>query len=135
MTTPIPKVIIEMAAKALYEADDVWHIAFPWPECNTDQLGAADTYRRLAQAVLEGAGYQALVEQNALLEKNALIANARAMQQGQEITSIKHRAFGHIDCLLLYATCYPNDSNVKEAVEFCRALDPKRRLRMEGQLS
>lgn len=45
---------VEMAAKALYEADDPWHSAFPWPHFNReDEEGIAKNYRRLARTVLE----------------------------------------------------------------------------------
>ena len=42
--------LTEQIARALYEADDPWHEAFPWP--NPDGLGVAANYRRIAQAVL-----------------------------------------------------------------------------------
>ena len=42
--------LVEKVARAIYEADDVWHVAFPWP--NPDALGAAENYRRIATAAL-----------------------------------------------------------------------------------
>ena len=44
---PVPSV--EVVARAIYEADDPWHIAFPWP--NPDGLGMAERYREIATAV------------------------------------------------------------------------------------
>lgn len=44
---PVPSV--ETVARAIYEADDPWHIAFPWP--NPDGLGMAERYREIATAV------------------------------------------------------------------------------------
>ena len=46
--------------------------------------------------------------------------------------SLRHWAWGHIDALLLYAAGqYPKDSHVKDAVAFCRALYPKKKLRID----
>lgn len=42
--------LVEAGARALYEEDDVWHIAFPWP--NPDGIGARENYLRLSRAHL-----------------------------------------------------------------------------------
>lgn len=44
--------IVEAMARALYEADDPWHKAFPWPIISPDNEGNADAYRRLTRAAL-----------------------------------------------------------------------------------
>jgi hypothetical protein len=76
-----------------------------------------------------------LLERNAWLAETAGLATDRGMSLERDNDRLKHEAWRHIDSLLLYAAGdYPNDSAVKEAVEFCRQIDPKRRLRMEGQL-
>lgn len=46
--------MVERAAKALYEEDDVWHEAFPWPTSSESGPGA-DAYRRLARAAITAA--------------------------------------------------------------------------------
>lgn len=44
--------MIERVAKAIYEADDVWCAAFPWPSMGSmDQ--SPDNYRRIARAAVE----------------------------------------------------------------------------------
>lgn len=45
---------MERAAKALYEEDDAWSAAFPWPHLKEGEK-AADNYRRLAAAALRAA--------------------------------------------------------------------------------
>lgn len=46
---------INRVAKAIYEADDVWSAAFPWPSMpSKDQ--SADNYRRIARAAIEVIG-------------------------------------------------------------------------------
>lgn len=42
--------LIEAAARAIYEQDDPWQSAFPWP--NLPEIGQADGYRAAAQAAL-----------------------------------------------------------------------------------
>lgn len=42
---------VERVARALYEEDDPWHKAWPWPDLQPDQ-GAPDAYRRLAKAAI-----------------------------------------------------------------------------------
>lgn len=44
--------MIEKAARAIYEADDVWSSAFPWPDMGSDDQ-SADNYRRIARAAIE----------------------------------------------------------------------------------
>jgi hypothetical protein len=44
--------MIEVCAKALYEEDDPWSVAWKWPNLDPQCGGSADTYRRLARAVL-----------------------------------------------------------------------------------
>ena len=41
----------ERVAKALYEQDDVWHKAWPWPDLQETQ-GSPDAYRDLADAAI-----------------------------------------------------------------------------------
>jgi hypothetical protein len=52
--------------------------------------------------------------------------------------SIAHRAYGIIDALLLYATCYPNDSHAEEGMGFAmqlhKALGIKTLPRVHGQI-
>jgi hypothetical protein len=43
--------MIERVAKAIYEADDPWHSAFPWPNLSEKQAGV-DAYRRCARAAI-----------------------------------------------------------------------------------
>jgi hypothetical protein len=43
--------MIERVAKAIYEADDVWSAAFPWPTMGSDEQ-SADNYRRIARAAI-----------------------------------------------------------------------------------
>lgn len=43
--------MIERVARAIYEADDPWHSAFPWPNLNEKQ-GGAEGYRRAARAAI-----------------------------------------------------------------------------------
>lgn len=43
---------IEEVAKAIYEADDVWSEAFPWPAMGSKEQ-SADNYRRIARAAIE----------------------------------------------------------------------------------
>lgn len=48
--------VIETVAKVLYEEDDPWHKAWPWPDLNPEAQGGAataDVYRRLARAVID----------------------------------------------------------------------------------
>lgn len=42
----------ERVAKAIYEADDPWHPAWPWPDLK-DGRDAAENYRRVARAAIE----------------------------------------------------------------------------------
>lgn len=51
---PITDEDVERAAKAIYEDDDPWSEAFPWPELSDSQTPVA-TYRRIARAALEAA--------------------------------------------------------------------------------
>ncbi len=47
--------VIETVAKVLYEEDDPWHKAWPWPDLNPEAQGGAataDVYRRLARAAI-----------------------------------------------------------------------------------
>lgn len=46
--------VIERVAKAIYEADDVWSSAFPWPTMGSNEQ-SADNYRRIARAALDAA--------------------------------------------------------------------------------
>lgn len=46
-----PRDLVETIAKAMYEADDVWHMAFPWPACT--EIGKADGYRLVAKAAIK----------------------------------------------------------------------------------
>jgi len=41
--------LVEAMARAIYEADDPWHVAWPWPDLQSDQAGV-DHYRRCAEA-------------------------------------------------------------------------------------
>jgi len=43
---------IERVAKAIYEADDPWSEAFPWPSMGSKEQ-SADNYRRIARAAIE----------------------------------------------------------------------------------
>ena len=45
---------VERVAKAIYEADDVWHAAFPWP--NLPEIGMAEGYRVAARAAILALG-------------------------------------------------------------------------------
>lgn len=45
----------ERVARALYEEDDVWHKAWPWPDLQEAQ-GTSDAYRRLADAAIAAMG-------------------------------------------------------------------------------
>lgn len=67
---------------------------------------------------------------NAVPDILALIEERNRLRA--ENATLRHWAWGHIDSLLIYAAgSYPNDSHVKDAVAFCRLLDPKRKLRMD----
>lgn len=43
--------LVERVARAIYEEDDPWHKAWPWPDLQSDQAGV-DQYRRIAQAAI-----------------------------------------------------------------------------------
>lgn len=43
--------LIEATARVIYEADDPWHKAWPWPDLQSDQAGV-DQYCRIAEAAL-----------------------------------------------------------------------------------
>lgn len=44
--------MVEKVARAIYEEDDVWSAAFPWPNMpSSDQ--SADNYRRIARAAIQ----------------------------------------------------------------------------------
>lgn len=50
MTENTPsEAMVEAMARAIYEADDPWHVAWPWPDLQSDQAGV-DHYRRCAEA-------------------------------------------------------------------------------------
>ncbi len=53
--TPASDDQVEAAAKALYEEDDPWNAAFPWPN-PSDGPERAEAYRRLARAALAAMG-------------------------------------------------------------------------------
>lgn len=42
---------IERVAKAIYEADDPWSEAFPWPNMGSKEQ-SAENYRRIAKAAI-----------------------------------------------------------------------------------
>lgn len=42
---------VERVARAIYEEDDPWHPAWPWPNLNENQAGA-EAYRRYARAAI-----------------------------------------------------------------------------------
>ena len=44
--------MIERVAKAIYEEDDVWNSAFPWPQMPSSEQ-SADNYRRIARAAVK----------------------------------------------------------------------------------
>lgn len=47
--------MVERVARELYEEDDPWHKAWPWPDLNPEAQGGAataDVYRRLARAAI-----------------------------------------------------------------------------------
>lgn len=44
--------MVERVAKAIYEEDDPWHKAWPWPNLSEKQAGA-EAYRRCARAAIE----------------------------------------------------------------------------------
>ena len=44
--------MIERVAKAIYEEDDPWHKAWPWPNLNESQ-GSPEPYRRIAAAAIK----------------------------------------------------------------------------------
>nr|WP_167334712.1 Lar family restriction alleviation protein [Sphingomonas parapaucimobilis] len=51
----VPAGEVERIAQAIYEEDDPWHKAWPWPNLNPEAQGgpsAADRYREIARAVL-----------------------------------------------------------------------------------
>ncbi len=58
----------------------------------------------------------------------------RIKELEREIASLKNKAAGHIDQLLLYATGYPHDTSPNQAVEFYHSIS-NRPLRTEGQFS
>jgi len=58
-------------------------------------------------------------------------ANARLTD---EVESLRWWAFNHVDCLLLYATSYPNDSHARDAVAFAHLIAPERTLRIGNQI-
>lgn len=43
--------LVERVARAIYEEDDPWHKAWPWPDLQSDQAGV-DQYRRIAEAAI-----------------------------------------------------------------------------------
>jgi hypothetical protein len=63
---PVPPVVgedaVERVAKAIYEADDPWHTAFPWPNLNEKQ-GGAEGYRNAARAAISAASIPAVVKE------------------------------------------------------------------------
>lgn len=44
--------MIERVARAIYEADDAWSTAFPWPSMASSEQ-SPDNYRRIARAAIE----------------------------------------------------------------------------------
>lgn len=67
---------------------------------------------------------------NAMRKADAALQKLAELEA--ENASLRHWSVGHIDALLLYAAgSYPNDSHVKDAVEFCRIVAPDKRLRMD----
>ena len=61
--------LIEAVAKAIYEEDDPWHKAWPWPDLQSDQAGV-EQYRRIARAAIR-------VIAPAVLEQAANVAPAK----------------------------------------------------------
>jgi len=69
-----PVSMVERVARAIYEADDVWSEAFPWPNMGSPNQ-SADEYRRIARAAIEamrepteamvGAGWAEALAENA----------------------------------------------------------------------
>lgn len=66
--------LVEAMARAIYEADDPWHVVWPWPDLQSDQAGV-DHYRRCAEAA-------AAVIADALAERDAEIARLREDNEG-----------------------------------------------------
>lgn len=63
---------IEKVARAIYEADDPWHKAWPWPDLQSDQAGV-DQYRRIAEAAIaamQPAPQEPVAELRAEIERN-----------------------------------------------------------------
>lgn len=44
--------LVERVAKAIYEADDPWSAAFPWPNLGSKEQ-SVENYRRIARAAIE----------------------------------------------------------------------------------
>lgn len=48
--------VVEKVARAIYEADDPWHKAWPWPNLNPEAQGgesAVERYREIARAAIK----------------------------------------------------------------------------------
>lgn len=45
--------MIERVARAIYEADEPWSEAFPWPQLSAGSQTSPDEYRRIARAAIE----------------------------------------------------------------------------------
>ncbi|OYW47622.1 MAG: hypothetical protein B7X92_10330 [Novosphingobium sp. 17-62-9] len=87
-------------------------------EVALDELAGSDFSAVRAAAAVIAAAMEA---------DKAEIARLRAQN-----AALRHWSVGHIDALLLYAAgTYPKDSHVKDAVAFCRIVDPKKKLRMD----
>lgn len=76
--------MVERVAKAIYEADDPWHTAWPWPDLQSDQVGV-DQYRRIRRiAIAAIAAMQADAAPVALavIKRIAEVSSALACQAG-----------------------------------------------------
>lgn len=98
---------LEKAARAMYEARRFRR---------TDDMGSPIEWNDMAEFQREDCINQA---------KACLVSVADAevdIAENCRLRDLLHRAFKHIDALLLYATSYPEDSHPKEAVAFAREL-------------
>lgn len=69
--------IVERVAKAIYEADDPWHPAWPWPNLKEGRAAVED-YHRVARAAIKATDIPSLLLAEALrqIERDAKIVEA-----------------------------------------------------------
>ena len=79
--------LVEEVARAIYEEDDPWHKAWPWPDLQSDQAGV-DQYRRIARAAIAVVIERcAKVAESVQSYDDALQKSAGCLTSGQRIAA------------------------------------------------